>query len=191
MSRESGRVADMWSATTGYLRPAVWVGLNVSILGVYAGSGLSSVDSKGRTTIPAELRDSVQQSSGANSVCISRHSSMRCLIGYGSAERLKLRADIEAQWQAAVTRGDQFDREAAGIAASSIFETAFEPSGRFVLSPMLRHFGGIDDRAFFFGATTHFMLWNPDIFLKEAPAHFDPIKEELNYWLAEQGRRGK
>lgn len=163
----------------------------MSNLGVYAGSGLSGVDSKGRTTIPAELRDSVQQSSAANSVCISRHSSMHCLIGFGGAERLKLRSDIETQWNAAVTRGDSFDRELAGISASSIFETAFEPSGRFVLSPMLRHFGGIDDRAFFFGATTHFMLWNPDIFLKEAPAQFDTVKEELNYWLAEHGKRSK
>ena len=163
----------------------------VSALVVYAGSGVSGVDAKGRTTIPAELRDSVQQSSGANSVCIARHSSLPCLVGFGGAERLKLRTDIETQWQSAVTRGDQFDRELAGISASSIFETAFEASGRFVLSPMLKHFGRVDDRAFFFGATTHFMLWNPNVFLKEAPAQFDPVKDELNYWLAEHSKRGK
>lgn len=151
---------------------------------VYAGSGVSVVDIKGRATIPAELRDSVQQSSGANSVCISRHRELPCLIGFGSAERLKLRADIEAQWQSAIGRGEQFDRELAGVNASSIFETSFEASGRFVLSPMLRHFGKIEDKAFFFGATTHFMLWNPDVFLAEAPAAFNPIKDELNYWLA-------
>jgi MraZ protein len=163
----------------------------VSALVVYAGSGVSGVDAKGRTTIPAELRDSVQQSSGANSVCISRHSSLPCLIGFGGAERLKLRADIETQWQSAVNRGEQFDRELAGVLASSIFETAFEASGRFVLSPMLKHFGKIEDRAFFFGATTHFMLWNPDVFLKEAPSAYNPIKDELNYWLAEAAKRSK
>lgn len=162
----------------------------MSALVVYAGSGVSGVDAKGRTTIPAELRDSVQLSSGANSVCISRHRDLPCLIGFGGAERLKLRADIEAQWQSAVNRGEQFDRELAGVSASSIFETAFEASGRFVLSPMLKYFGKIEDRAFFFGATTHFMLWNPDIFLKEAPAAYNPIKDELNYWLA-QGKRDK
>ena len=162
----------------------------MSALVVYAGSGVSGVDAKGRTTIPAEIRDSVLQSSGSNSVCISRHSSLPCLIGFGSAERLKLRADIEAQWQSAVNRGTDFDRELAGVSASSIFETAFEASGRFVLSPMLKHFGRIDDRAFFFGATTHFMLWSPDVFLKEAPAAFNPVKDELNYWLS-QGKRDK
>lgn len=157
----------------------------MSALVVYAGSGVSSVDAKGRTTIPAELRDSVQHSSGSNTVCISRHSSLPCLIGFGGAERLKLRADIESQWQSAVNRGADFDRELAGVSASSIFETAFEASGRFVLSPMLKHFGRIEERAFFFGATTHFMLWNPDVFLADAPAAFNPVKDELNYWLSQ------
>ena len=146
----------------------------MSALVVYAGSGVSGVDAKGRTTIPAELRDSVQQSSGANSVCISRHRSLPCLIGFGGAERLKLRADIETQWQSAVNRGVEFDRELAGVSASSIFETAFEASGRFVLSPMLKHFGKIEDRAFFFGATTHFMLWNPDVFPERSARSIQP-----------------
>jgi hypothetical protein len=53
---------------------------------------------------------------------------------------------------------------------------------------MLKHFGRIEDRGFFFGATTHFMLWNPDVFLKEAPAAFNPVKDELNYWLSQTKR---
>ncbi len=163
----------------------------MSGLVVYAGSGLSSVDSKGRTTIPAELRDTVQQSSDDNLVCLSRHASLPCLIGFGRAERQKLRVDIETQWQSSIGRGEQFDREAAGVVASSIFETAFESSGRFVLQPMLRHFGKLADRAFFFGTTTHFQLWNPDVFLAEAPAAFTPVKEELQYWLEQNGKRGK
>jgi MraZ protein len=163
----------------------------LSALVVYAGSGLSSVDGKGRATIPAELRDSVQESSEGNLVCLARHAKLPCLIGFGRTERQKLRADVEAQWQGAIARGDEFDRELAGITASSIFETAFEPSGRFVLQPMLKHFGKIEERAFFFGATSHFMLWNPDIFRDHAPVAFDPIKEELDYWINEQARRGK
>ena len=163
----------------------------MSALVVYAGSGLSKIDDKGRATIPAELRDTVQMSSEANVVCLSRHASLPCLIGYGIAEKNKQRSDIETQWQSAVGRGEQFDRELAGVSASSIFETAFEASGRFVLQPMLRHFGKLDDRAFFFGATTHFMLWNPDVFLAEAPSAFGSVKDELNYWLSQQGKRGK
>lgn len=79
-------------AMIGNLRPfSGGVFRTVSALVVYAGSGVSGVDAKGRTTIPAEIRDSVLQSSGSNSVCISRHSSLPCLIGFGSSERLKLR----------------------------------------------------------------------------------------------------
>ena len=78
---------------------------------VYAGSGLSTIDGKGRVTIPAELRDTVAQASGENIVCLARHPSLPCLIGYGRAERQKLREDIETQWKAAVERGGEFVRD--------------------------------------------------------------------------------
>lgn len=163
----------------------------VSALVVYAGSGLSTIDGKGRVTIPAELRDPVSESSGENIVCLQRHPSLPCLIGFGRAERLKRRVDIEAQWNAAVDRGADFDREVAGVGASSIFETAFEPSGRFVIQPMLKHFGKLSERVFFFGATTHFMLWDPEVFKASAPPAFAHVREELDYWLGDFERRGK
>jgi MraZ protein len=71
----------------------------VSALVVYAGSGLSTIDGKARVTIPAELRDPVAESSGENIVCLQRHPSLPCLIGFGRAERMKRRADIETQWK--------------------------------------------------------------------------------------------
>ena len=163
----------------------------VSALVVYAGSGLSTIDGKGRVTIPAELRDPVSESSGENIVCLQRHASLPCLIGFGRAERLKRRVDIEAQWNAAVDRGADFDREVAGVGASSIFETAFEPSGRFVVPPMLKHFGKLSERVFFFGATTHFMLWDPEVFKASAPPAFAHVREELDFWLGDFERRGK
>jgi MraZ protein len=163
----------------------------VSALVVYAGSGLSTIDAKGRTTIPAELRDMVAKSSGEDAVCIARHRTLPCLIGFGRAERSKLRDDVEAQWQASLQRGAEFDRELAGVNASSVFETPFESSGRFVVSPLHRHFGKLADKAFFFGATTHFMLWDPDTFKSSAPPAFAHVREELDYWLAEHERRGK
>lgn len=163
----------------------------VSALVVYAGSGLSTIDGKSRVTIPSELRDPVAESSGENVVCLQRHESLPCLIGYGRAERIKRRADIEAQWRSAQKRGAEFDREAAGLGSSSIFETAFEPSGRFVIPPMLKHFGKLGDRGFFVGATTHFMLWDPDVLKTSAPPTFAHVLEELDYWLADFAKRGK
>ncbi len=163
----------------------------MSVLIVYAGSGLSTIDAKGRVTIPAEIRDTVSQSSEENMVCLARHPTLPCLIGFGRAERYQRRADIDSQWSAAIQRGADFDREAAGVNASSIFETAFEASGRFVIPPMHRFFGKLEDKAFFFGATTHFMLWNPDVFMDAAPPAFAHVREELEYWLHDHSRRGK
>lgn len=163
----------------------------VSELIVYGGSGLSNVDGKGRTTIPSELRKSVEASSAGNMVCVARHPSLKCLVGFGRMERAKVRSDIDRQWDSAVDRGDVFNRELAGINASSVFETVFEPSGRFVLHPMLKHFGSIENQLFMFGATTHFMLWNPEIFMNEAPDDFAQVREELDYWINIHGKGGK
>jgi MraZ protein len=105
---------------------------------------------------------------------------------------LQLRTDLNTQWQSAVERGADMNRELAGVGASSIFEVAFEPSGRFVLPPMLRKFGRLTgDRAFFFGVVSHFMLWDPDVFKASAPPSFAQVGEELDYWLEEFARRGK
>ena len=159
---------------------------------VYAGSGLSTIDAKSRLTIPAELRDAVAQSSGENSVCLQRHPRLPCLIGYGRTEKTQRKIDLDTQWQAAINRGGEFDREEAGASASSIFETSFEASGRFVIQPMLKKFGRLtSDRAFFFGVTTHFMLWDPDVFKASAPPSFAHVGEELDFWLEEFARRGK
>ena len=164
----------------------------MSALVVYTGSGLSTIDAKARVTIPAELRDAVAQSSGENAVCLQRHPSLPCLIGYGRTEKEQRKVDLNTQWSAAVNNGGAFDREVAGAGASSIFETNFETSGRFVMPSMLKSLGKLStDRAFFFGVTTHFMLWNPDVFLSDAPSAFAHVREELEYWLSEAARRGK
>ena len=159
---------------------------------VYAGSGLSTIDAKSRLTIPAELRDAVAQSSGENSVCLQRHPKLPCLIGFGRAEKQRRLADLDTQWNAAINRGAEFDREEVGASASSIFEINFEASGRFVIQPMHKKLGKLtSDRAFFFGVTTHFMLWDPDVFKASAPSAFAHVGEELDFWLEDYARRGK
>jgi MraZ protein len=154
----------------------------------FGGSGLSGIDSKGRTTIPAEIRDVVQKSSEGNIVCIGRHRELPCLVGYGRSERQQNREIIEEMKRAAILRGEAFDDEEYGAPASSLYEINFEASGRFVLSPMLRHFGKLTSRVFFHGTDTKFLLWDPEIFLAEAPAKFRQAREELEYWLSVQGK---
>ena len=158
---------------------------------VYKGSGLSSIDAKGRTTIPSVLRDSVQQSSGGNTLYVGRHSSLPCLVGIGLEELHEIKSDIQERRSAANARADEFDKEIAGASGSSIFDVNFEASGRFVLHPMLKFFSKLEDSAFFFGTIGNFLIWNPEIFLNEGPSEFDAQKDELRFWQQEHGRRAK
>ncbi len=158
---------------------------------VYSGSGLSTIDGKGRTTLPAVLRDSVQQSSGGNRLFLGRHPEYPCLVGHGLQELREFSEDIRQRRSEANKRGDEFDRQIAGAESSSKFDVNFEASGRFVIHPMLKFFGKLEGSAFFFGTTVDFLLWNPELFLAEGPAEFDAQKEELRYWQNEHGRRGK
>ncbi|APG62980.1 hypothetical protein LPB140_09465 [Sphingorhabdus lutea] len=160
----------------------------MSQLVVYGGSGLSNLDSKGRMTMPSELRSCVEQSSSGNIVCLARHAEYPCLIGFGKAERNKIRTDIEKQWESALNRGEDFNREQP---SSSIYDIPFEQSGRFVIQPMLKFFGKLEDKAFFFGTTTHFMIWNPDIFLADTPSGYNQVREELLFWIDQAERKGK
>ena len=84
-----------------------------------------------------------------------------------------------------------FDDEEVGARASSLYEINFEASGRFVLSPMLRHFGKLTSKVFFHGTDTKFLMWDPDIFLSQGPEKFRAAKEELEYWLSAGGKGAK
>jgi len=158
---------------------------------VYNGSGLSTIDAKSRTTMPSVLRDSVQQSSGGNTLYVGRHSSLPCLVGIGLQELDEIKGDIQERRSAANMRSDEFNKEFAGAAGSSIFDVNFEASGRFVLHPMLKFFSKLQDSAFFFGTIGNFLIWNPEVFLNEGPSEFDAQKDELRYWQNEHGKRAK
>lgn len=158
---------------------------------VYGGSGLSSIDGKGRVTIPSELRQTVEASSGGNFVCLARHTSLPCIIGFGRAERQRQKDDLDFRWRLALERGEDFDREAEGARqAASFAEVGFEPSGRFVLPPMLRHFGGLGAQAFFYGNIWHFCIWDPER-LRAQGDRFAMQREILDYHAGTAGGRGK
>jgi MraZ protein len=158
---------------------------------VYGGSGLSTIDGKGRCTIPSDLRSTVEASSNGNVVCLARHPDLPCLMGFGTTERDALVTDLKKQWEYAQQRGENFDRQAAGgPLASSLTVIGFEASGRFVVPPMLRFFGKLEEQAFFHGNITNFYIWNPSILLAQETG-FEMQKEIAEYFLAEAERKRK
>ncbi|MEP3916290.1 MAG: division/cell wall cluster transcriptional repressor MraZ, partial [Parasphingorhabdus sp.] len=74
--------------------------------------------------------------------------------------------EIDKQWEAAIARGDAFDKDAAGARKfSSLQDLSFDASGRFILPTQLREIGQLDSHVLFHGIGTTFCLWNPQILL--------------------------
>ena len=112
-------------------------------------------------------------------------------MGFGTTERDSLVTDLKKQWEYAQQRGENFDRQAAGgPLASSLTVIGFEASGRFVVPPMLRFFGKLEEQAFFHGNITNFYIWNPSILLAQETG-FEMQKEIAEYFLAEAERKRK
>lgn len=148
----------------------------------YAGAGLVSIDTKGRLTLPADIRDVLLATSPEKKVCIAVHDKHDCLSGYGTMEQERKINDIDFQWQNAITSQGDFDAEAAAVGSYSLSFTAnCEASGRFVLAPDLRDMAMIGDAAFIYGAGRNFCIWNPDIF---ATADLGPEYDRLKRYLA-------
>ena len=158
----------------------------------YIGAGLSGMDGKGRVTIPACLRETVEQSSGGErAVVIARHESLNCLVGFGRGERAKIREELDFEWRTAVAAGQPFDRDKrARDRVASMQEVNFEASGRFVMPPMLRHFGRLNDKAFFFGNVWNFWIWDPAVLAAQG-SDFAQQKELLDYFLSQQDDKRK
>lgn len=159
---------------------------------VYSGTGPSSVDAKGRLTIPADLRNPVQQSSGGNEVYLGRDIDLPCLIGFGKGELIEQRIEQDRLRQAANQRGEKVNPRAA-LGGSVMHPMSFEPSGRFVLHPTLVGHASLQphSRVFFVGAITHFYIWNADVFAAEAPEDFAHFRGDHEYYFGASGKGRK
>ena len=132
----------------------------------YSGSAISAIDDKGRLSIPAFLRNHLVASSNGRILCLGFHEKWHCLVGYGLSRKADILSDIEKQWAAAMTRGDDFDKDAAGASKfTSLQELSFDASGRFVMPPQLSGIRGIKNKVFIHGIGSTFCLWDPQTLL--------------------------
>lgn len=165
-------------------------GANVSTARTYAGAGLVSIDTKGRMTLPSDIRDTLFASTTDRTVVISDHASLPCLIGFGENEQELKAEDIRFQWQRSVENQDEgFDADAVAAACYGLnFKANCEASGRFVLNPDLRILGDIENRAFIYGAGRHFCVWNPAIFLEsDLGPQYRGLRRFLELQLKKEG----
>ena len=142
----------------------------------YNGRGFSLRGEKNRLALPASLRKDVVASSGGERVlCLAKHHSWTCLIGFGRSRIDTFDAYLDSEQERATRLGKEFDRDALAMSLYAYDEVPFDASGRFVLGDDLAELGNLRDEVFLNGAGEFFTLWNPDeLYAMGAP--FDAAK---------------
>lgn len=128
---------------------------------MYVGGGLSGIDLKGRVAIPAQLRSLIlENSGGAPEISLVRSRHAPCLTGFDKPYIKRIPETLERDY---AERADpSITREFLARQAFATIETMpFDASGRFILSPLMRKLGGLDDLAYFHGTGDYIEVWNP------------------------------
>ena len=152
---------------------------------VYSGSALSLIDDKSRLAIPANLRGKVDHSSGGRIVCIAKHESDPCLIGFGLSRQQEMLREVDRAKEIALTRGEAFDRSREGrLAFTLLNEVSFDASGRFVMPPLLKSVGGLKSHAYIHGCGHFFSIWDPEVLFDQGD-DFEDEKMAARFFLDE------
>jgi MraZ protein len=164
----------------------VWSGFGVEIDDFFQGSALNAVDAKGRLSVPAFVRTTIERGSEARAIVIGAHDVSPCLVAYGRNLTRNLYAEIERRRLAQEEKGGTL--EAHYARARRTFglteEVPYDTSGRIILPPMMRRKGGIEDLALFVGIGDRVEIWNPRAALAEGDAD---LREIAAWRLEEKG----
>jgi len=160
----------------------------VAIEHLFQGSALNPVDAKGRVSVPAFLRSTIERRGDAKAIVLAKHEAYPCLAaydrGYAATQHAKLERLYEKREGEAASLGDY--HRSNMLAFGSTEDVSYDSTGRILLPPMMRRKGGIEDLALFIGAGETFHLWNPRRFLDDPDVHPD-MKDVCLFRLEERG----
>lgn len=126
--------------------------------GGFSGQAFSPLGDKGRFVLPPLFRAAVKQSSDGKILCLDKHPTLTCLVGFG----LSRMDELEDQLTREEDRGGpDFDRDTRAQQLFGFVQISFDDSGRFIMPDHLRSLARIEDAVFFQGAGRSFTLWNP------------------------------
>ena len=148
----------------------------------FGGQALNAVDGKGRVSLPADLRATVErraaQAKAANIpvddklLYIAEDEELPCLTGFDETEYFAMAGELRerrARETVQAGRKSLIRRDGGGAETFAPLQpVTFDKAGRMVLSSFLREAGGIEDCAFFTGNGPYFDIWSPS----RAHAHF-------------------
>ena len=131
---------------------------------MFQGSATLSVDTKGRMTVPARIRDSLVSLSD-DEVVVTAHPH-GCLVVYPLAAWIPFRDKVFAT-PALDPRSAGFRRLFIGLAE----QQALDSAGRIMLSPALRKHAKIDKHVLLMGQGDHYEVWSE--------ASWDALQEQM------------
>lgn len=153
---------------------------------IYVGGGLSAIDAKGRVAIPAQLRGLIlENSGGAPEIGLVRSRSAPCLTGFDKPYIKRIPETLERDY--AERKDPSITREFLARQAFATIETVpFDTSGRFIISPLMRRLGKLEDLAYFSGAGDYIEIWNPTHAM-ESDLVPEEAKIALEFFLEQRG----
>ncbi len=163
---------------------------------------LNGVDQKGRVSLPAAFRQTIEircsgekVASGLEKILrMSKHPNLPC-IEVSDGRQI---ADHEEQMDAHAARisaetgrmhGDVLEEEEAK-AYPLMKDVGFDAAGRMVLPERLRVKAKIEGDAFFVGRGRRFRIWNPDILRNTPGGETADVLDEMEEMLAKRKERG-
>ncbi|TPG13236.1 division/cell wall cluster transcriptional repressor MraZ [Sphingomonas oligophenolica] len=157
----------------------------------YQGSGLALVDDKGRVAIPNAMRSALAANSpradgkDGGTIIIAAHEDQPCLVAYDPAYRDTLKAELARRLELSRGADGKVDQNIRRSFANGE-EAPFDGSGRFVMSMLSQHLGGIEQHAFFYGMLDTIEIWNPKTLI-ETPGIDPKVVQTCRFYAQEKG----
>lgn len=125
---------------------------------MYQGTYEHSINSQGRTSIPAKFRETLK-ASGEESLTITNwiESESRCLVAYPEADWKNFINELRKQPQAS-RQTRSFKRFLVGGAQ----ECPIDKQGRILIPPTLREYAGLEKDVVLVGQVDYIEIWSKD-----------------------------
>ena len=167
----------------------------------FTGRALNAVDAKGRVSLPANFRLTIERklqrvatpdgTPAPKAIHMGPHERFPALQAFDATYLDRLEAELEKRVAElpAADRLAALEEEYSG-AFSTVEEVSFDSNGRMVLPAGLRRRAGIGELAYFRAAASTFQIWDPDRF-REAYAHDQRQIDLLDDLIADRAARGR
>jgi MraZ protein len=180
----------------------------VAISDLFRGRALNAVDAKGRVSLPAEYRSTIQtrhrravledgfdpsaddaderRRTGKVAIIV-KDPDQPCLVGYENSYAREKRREIDLRHadKAGIERERAIRKDLGYFGASE--DMLWDANGRVVLSPRQRAKVGIDGFVYFFARGETFEMWNPVTFYQVHLEEDPGAAEECRDFCEERG----